>query len=133
MPNSIPDEILARKSTWHAAALYWKWAGIVITLVGTLAGLSVTALSQNMGPLQIKGAAFLAAAATAILAFLKPLREGSRYREAWRILDSACLEYSLSPAPDHAVLIQAVRNGENTIGHIEASSLPASPAGKKKK
>jgi hypothetical protein len=130
MSHIIPDEIVQRKRTWHRAALGWKWAGIGIAIIGVASGLSVTAYAKsptfaNWIPL----GGFISALSTALIALLKPLREGARYREAWRILDSACLEYSLGLEADTSLLIKAVKQGEATIGHIESSSSTAKETG----
>jgi hypothetical protein len=123
MPVAIPPEVLALLETWDASSVRFLVAGYLLVGLGILSGLAVTAFTSTLPNLAIKTLGFVSAACTGLLAAYHPIEVGNSFRDAWRVLNAASLEYKLDEKKRTADrLVEAVREGESLIARAQGGS-----------
>jgi len=121
---TIPSEVIERVAIWDAAAIKYMAIGFGLLALSILSSASVTVFTEQLSKVSIKVLSFVAAASTALLASFNPIDLGYRFRDAWRELDSALLQYKANPEKFTADnVIQAVANGEGIIGGATRPSI----------
>ncbi|WP_077038379.1 hypothetical protein [Pelomonas sp. KK5] len=127
---SLPDEILKRADGWYTVGLLYLTLGIVLVAAGILASTAVSVFTQQLKTNQIKILSFIAAVSTALAAYFNPIEIGSRFIEAWRLLDSAILHHKTEPAKyDVSTVVAALDKGEDLLSRLPKFAQRTSPAG----
>jgi len=120
MSIELPSDISSLLATWDSSSIRYLYAGYILVGVGILSGLGVTAFTEMLPKIWIKILGFLAAGCTAILASYQPIESGNAFRDAWRVLNKASVEYKLVEASrDPAKLVAAMEEGERIIARIK--------------
>ena len=127
--RSIPKEINARRALWNRNATLFHGLFVTLTVLGTVAGLAVSAFADVVSVMAIRGLGFLAASCSAVVAATSLGRMGDRYREAWRILDLACMKYQADSTRQIGTLLSAIRTGEACIGYLGRSEATTESKG----
>lgn len=126
---AIPSEIEQRLAVWDKSAIQYMVIGFGLLLLSILASLSVTAFADTLGSAAVRIFGFIAGVCTALLASFNPIDSGFKFRQAWRILDSAILRYKIAPTNNLLEkILEAVEQGEAIIGSISAPSQRISAA-----
>jgi hypothetical protein len=116
--EDIFNEAIRRRGVWNLSSYSWSTFGYILIVTGTLSGLSITAFTDTLGVEWTRAMGFLSAACTALVASLHPIDTGDNFREAWRILDQAILEYRSTDKTREDVLklLKSLHEGEKFLG-----------------
>jgi hypothetical protein len=123
----VPAEVVQRLAVWNRSAYIYFASGYVTLAVGILSGLAVTAFADSLDKKYIRFLGFLAAVATATLATFSPLDLGRNFRDAWRVLEQASLEYKYGHDKDLTKVFEALKAGENLIRSVDVTKQPTLP------
>ncbi|MFZ2640704.1 MAG: hypothetical protein WA117_06925 [Verrucomicrobiia bacterium] len=117
MNRPLPPEIAKHLRNWNLIASLHRIAHVLLGLAGILCPLAVAAFADELSTLLIRVISFCGAASIAIFAGFEIGNLATRFREAWKLLHSASLEYEtgIIEMPD---LLRAYRDGEKTIGQM---------------
>jgi hypothetical protein len=115
----LPHEIAKQLWRWNAIALSHRAVYVVFGLVGVVAPLVVAAYSESLEQRWIKALSLSGAVAVAIFAAFDVGGLATRWREAWKHLNSACLAFELGLI-DLTTLVKAYGEGEMTIGKMKS-------------
>jgi hypothetical protein len=122
MLKQVPDELAKELVTWNRIASFHRAAYVVSGLIGVLCPLVVATFADSLATLQVRLLSFSAAASVGVFAAFDMGNLATRWREAWKHLNAACLEYELGII-DIASLTKAYRDGEAIIGVMKADPL----------
>ena len=116
---SAQEEFEKRLGSWNRSAINYIIIGVVLLATSVVSSALITVftgtkLLDNEG---IKILSFISAVTTALQLKFNPLDIGFRFRDSWRLLDSALLRHATDPVgfPVNKV-IDAVDKGEGLIG-----------------
>lgn len=115
--EDILNEAIHRRDIWNLSSYSWSSFGYILIVTGTLSGLSITAFTDSLGIKTTRIIGFVSAACTALVASLHPIDTGDNFREAWRILDQAILEYKSTDKTKEDVtkLLKSIHDGEEFL------------------
>jgi hypothetical protein len=124
MANEIPDKIRKELSTWNATAVFHRAAYVILGLFGVLCPLVVSSFADSLATWQVRVLSFLAAASVAIFAAFDVGNLATRWREAWKHLNTASIEYEAGIIKMED-LAKAYREGEAIIGTMKSDVFAA--------
>lgn len=121
MPIPLPLDIDALLKTWNNSSTLFLVIGYGFLGIGLLCSLGVTVFTDYLKPLAIKSLGFAAAASTGILAAFHPIEAGNAFRDAWRVLNRASIEFKLADDKDknRGSLLDAMSKGEEIIARVQ--------------
>ncbi|MEA2991736.1 MAG: hypothetical protein QOD40_656 [Alphaproteobacteria bacterium] len=119
MKRPIPQEISKRLSDWNKIAIFLRATYIALGLIGVLSPLFVATFADAMVTWQVRALSFAASASVGIFAAFDIGNLTTRWREAWKHLNAACLDYAAGVIEADA-LNKAYREGEDIIGKMKA-------------
>jgi len=119
---SIPGDIAKQRSRWNLIAALIRVLYVVLGLVGVLAPVVVATFAVAIQILYIRIISFCATAAVAVFVSFDIGTLATRWREAWKHLNAACIAYQLGLI-DLSALYKAYSEGENLIGAMKADIL----------
>lgn len=119
MEKVIPDEITKQLSRWNLIASFHRMTHVALGLIGVLCPLVVASFADSLATWQVRVLSFAASASIAVFAAFEIGNLATRWREAWKHLNSAQLEYKLGII-DSDGLAKAYREGEAMIGKMKS-------------
>jgi hypothetical protein len=117
MEKPIPDEISKQLFRWNMVASFHRAAYVILGLIGVLCPLVVASFADVLETWQVRLLSFAASAAIAIFAAFEIGNLTTRWREAWKHLNAARLEYEVGVI-EIDDLVKAYREGEAIIGKM---------------
>lgn len=125
---SVQEDFAQRLKTWNSASIQYMALGVALLAASILCNAVITVFADAISSTAVKILSFLSAAATALLARFNPLEIGFKFRDAWRLLDSASLRHAATPDkfPVEKVL-DAIDKGEALIASASRPSIGPSP------
>jgi hypothetical protein len=124
MVEPVVNEIRKELITWNRIASFHRAAYVLLGLIGVLCPLAVATFADILHTWQVRLLSFCAAASTGIFAAFDIGNLATRWREAWKHLNEAHLEYEAGII-DLAALTKAYRDGEEIIGTMKANPFAA--------
>jgi hypothetical protein len=125
---SLPVEIANRIDGWYAAGITYLSLGIFLALLGILTSTAVAVFTSKLSENKTKALSFVAAISTALTAYFSPIDIGSRFLEAWRLLDSAIIHYKTEPAKyGIETVTQALDKGEAILAGVPKFGQQTAP------
>jgi hypothetical protein len=119
MERTVPPDIERRLASWNRFGNFFRSAHITLGIIGVVCPLVVASFAESISTPILKGLSFAAAAATAIFAAFEIGATATRFREAWKHLNAASIEFK-NGALDLEGLLKAYREGEVLIGRMKA-------------
>ena len=104
--------------TWNRVAVELRIVHISLAVIGIVCPLIVASFADLLSNLQIRVLSFAAAVAIALFSAFEVGRLTTRFREAWKLLNAALLQYEANEIDENA-LNKAYRDGEKTIGQLK--------------
>jgi hypothetical protein len=124
MEITLPPDITKLLEVWDQSSTKYLYAGYFLVMASLLCSLGVTIFADHLSKLQIKVLGFVAAAGTGLVAAFHPIDAGNAFRDAWRGLNLASIEYKLSKEHDYKKLVTAVLEGEQIIARVQGKIQP---------
>jgi hypothetical protein len=118
MERAIPEEIRRQLSIWNNIARFNRWLYFILGVAGVLCPLVVASFADVLETWQVRVLSFAAAASVAIFSAFELGNLTTRWREAWKHLNAARLDYELGII-DVQGLAKAYREGEAIIGKMK--------------
>lgn len=126
MDKDLLPEIKKQLGRWNRVALGLRLIHVSLALIGIVCPLLVASFADLMSTVQTRVLSFSAAVAVALFSGFEIGRLATRFREAWKLLNAARLEYEQGVI-DGKALTQAYREGEKTIGQLKAEPFGKHP------
>src|SRR5262245_40574289 len=101
MDPTLVTEADTLLKVWDSSSTRLFYFGYSLIGLGIFCSLAITAFTDHLKPIQIKTLGFVAALCTGLLAAFHPVDLGIAYRQAWRILHQATVEYKANSDLDH--------------------------------
>ena len=127
--RDLDEAIRFRLNSWDQIGNRIRTLQVVLTLAGIVCPLIVAAFADSLPTLLTRILSFAAAASVAVFSAFELGRVATRFREAWKLLNGAFLEYEQGIL-DAQGLVEAYRRGEQVIGQLKAD--PFGPEGEPK-
>jgi hypothetical protein len=118
--NHVPSEIAKQLWRWNSIAALHRVTYVILGLVGALFPLLVASFADSLDKWQVRSLSFAASAAIALFAAFDVGNLATRWREAWKHLNTARVEYELGIIGVDG-LAKAYREGEAIIGKMESN------------
>src|SRR5271166_4862122 len=93
MEAAALNEIKNRLGDWNKNALIFRGLQIILTVIGLLCPLAVAVFADALTTFQVRCLSFAASAAVAVFAAFDVGNLTTRWREAWKHLHTALLDY----------------------------------------
>jgi len=122
-PRELPDEIDAELRGWRRSAALLQGVQVLLAVVAVISSILVAA-QMKLSQTQIRWLAVLSAIATSMLSAFDPGGEANRFRNAWRVLNSAVVRFQNDQSVAVSTLFDAYDKGEKTIGDYTVN-MPA--------
>ena len=119
-------EIKEQLSRWNRIANELRMIHVSLALIGIVCPLVVASFADLMLTIYTRILSFSAAVAVALFSGFEIGRLATRFREAWKLLNAARLEYEQGII-DGKALTQAYREGEKTIGQLKSEPFVKEP------
>ena len=134
MATPVPSDIEILLKTWNNSSTLFLSIGYGLLGLGLLCSLAITVFTDTLNPIKIKILGFVAAASTAILAAFHPIEAGNAFRDAWRVLNRAAVQFKTSDEKlkDSSTLIDAMSKGEEIIARVQGQVPLAQSTGSQK-
>ena len=127
MAIELPVEISILLKTWDSSSTMFLILGYGLVGIGILCSLAVGAFAATLDNKYIKILGFVSAACTALLAAYHPIDVGNAFRDAWRIMNAASLEYKIDESKRvPQTLVGAMREGESIIARSQGANQTSS-------
>jgi hypothetical protein len=117
MKKEIPPEIRRKLANWNRIAVLHRILHVVLGLAGVLCPLVIASFADSLDTLEVRLLSFASAASVAVFAAFEVGGLAGRWRDAWKHLNAAALEFQLGLVNEEA-LVQAYREGEAIIGRV---------------
>jgi hypothetical protein len=129
MEQAIPPEIAKQLFWWNIFASSLRALYVVLGLFGVVAPLIVASFVDALATWGVRALSFLASASVAVFAAFDIGNLATRWREAWKHLNAARLDYEVGIIKIEG-LAKAYREGEAMIGKMKPDLLAKSPKDK---
>jgi hypothetical protein len=120
MDNDLKVTINQQLGRWNRVPLELRVVHVLLALTGIVCPLIVASFADVMSTLQTRLLSFAAGAAVAVFSGFDIGHLATRFREAWKLLNAARLDYEQGHI-DGKKLTGAYREGERIIGQLKAN------------
>jgi hypothetical protein len=120
MEQTLPPDIERRLASWNCLGILFRLAHVTLGLIGVVCPLVVASFAESIPPSILRGLSFAAAAAIAIFAAFEIGATATRFREAWKHLNAASIEFKTGVLNLEG-LMKAYREGEVLIGQMKTA------------
>src|SRR5262245_61944294 len=125
-PALLEAERLLKK--WDSLSTKLLLGGLSVVATGIACSLAISIFTDNLNPIVIKILGFVAAISTAFVAAFHPTEVGRAFRQAWRGLNYAAVDFRANPDPSHrTAMIAAMKAGEAIIEAAEGRVVVGLP------
>lgn len=119
-------------SSWDRRSMILVFGGYALIAIAIICSLAITAFVDHLKPLHTKMLSFIAAVCSGLLAALHPVDSGTAFRQAWRIVNQAKLDYVAIQDEDHRKgIAAAIQRAESILqaaeGRAPVRSIGAAP------
>jgi len=125
MEKDLLPQINEQLGRWNRVALVLRVTHVSLALMGIVCPLIVASFADLL-TVYTRILSFSAAVAVAVFSGFEIGRRATSFREAWKLLNVARLEYEQGII-DGKALIQAYREGEKTIGQLKSEPFGKEP------
>lgn len=119
MGQTLPPEIERQLASWGRLSTLLRLVHVTLGLIGVVCPLVVATFTDSIATSILRGLSFASAAAVAIFAAFEIGANAARFREAWKHLNAASIEFR-NGVLNLEGLMKAYREGEVIIGQMKA-------------
>ncbi len=119
--RKAPAQIITYLEQWNYSSSALRILQTLLALIAIFTSLFVALQINKVKPNLIKWIAFISALTIGLLTSFNFGERANRYRNAWRVLNKAVMEYELNQVSEMQVLIDKYYEAEKIIGDVEVT------------